>query len=798
MKLRIFHFQAELEKETEKDNADGEHGEDLSKPGNSNAGDDLCERSGSAQIISREIIDEYLKEVRNATENIETGEQSVNDREDVNKTKRGELYVKENQSNIEGPDAETTAETKGDSPDPVQANVGAVICAVESVSEFEDIESHNSREYGNGVRDDFDKTCSNASSDIHDKYGTDGASCSTTEVRSNQTLSPTGTPGHSVDNSDFPAGGDVQRHIDEVCDETSQGSAGIRSFPDAFSHLQSSLNIKIPHPAHDISNERTINDGQMYREPPPCYPVGNIHSVSSQAPTGHFQQHSASSGEPVQIDGSSSSIPTSEHFRSGSAKSQTSDMSGQNQPSTSTWNFYGDPGDGVNSCPEYGQYSQYVDYERQVGPPASGFIGGPARGPADPMLPGPSDTEDLAAYEAQQQYMAACGSVSYSGAVKSDGTPMDPAQHKQPAPCYQAPDTMIAQPMRKQRKVVVPADPTRWSVHHVKEWLEWSLGEYSLYDVIDVEKFPDINGRELCNMSQEQFAKCVGQYDAAEKLLHHLSYLRESFRTGNEGSPLPGPTGSSHASYIHNSGGSCVTKTEPGLGKTWHSQQSPPPGYGHHTGIGALGKSGFESPHGQWKSPQDAYQLLGPISARFSNTGGGQIQLWQFLLELLSDSRNSQIIAWEGTNGEFKLSDPDEVARKWGERKSKPNMNYDKLSRALRYYYDKNIMTKVHGKRYAYKFDFAGLAQAIQPASSDHSAYKYQQDMLMSAYSTPKLNFMPPPHGPMSSAPSPAIFGAGNPYQWPSTSSGFFSPSIPNHVMSHGHLSMTSHMPSYY
>lgn len=41
-------------------------------------------------------------------------------------------------------------------------------------------------------------------------------------------------------------------------------------------------------------------------------------------------------------------------------------------------------------------------------------------------------------------------------------------------------------------------------------------------------------------------------------------------------------------------------------------------------------------------------------------------------------------ITWEGTNGEFKLTDPDEVARRWGERKSKPNMNYDKLSRALR------------------------------------------------------------------------------------------------------------------
>ncbi|KAF6776052.1 hypothetical protein AHF37_04586 [Paragonimus kellicotti] len=94
-------------------------------------------------------------------------------------------------------------------------------------------------------------------------------------------------------------------------------------------------------------------------------------------------------------------------------------------------------------------------------------------------------------------------------------------------------------------------------------------------------------------------------------------------------------------------------------------------------------------------------------------SGSGQIQLWQFLLELLSDHQNLACITWEGTNGEFKLVDPDEVARRWGERKSKPNMNYDKLSRALRYYYDKNIMTKVHGKRYAYKFDFAGLAQAV-------------------------------------------------------------------------------------
>lgn len=42
------------------------------------------------------------------------------------------------------------------------------------------------------------------------------------------------------------------------------------------------------------------------------------------------------------------------------------------------------------------------------------------------------------------------------------------------------------------------------------------------------------------------------------------------------------------------------------------------------------------------------------------------------------------MIAWEGGVGEFRLLEPDEVARRWGDRKGKDKMNYDKLSRALR------------------------------------------------------------------------------------------------------------------
>jgi len=84
--------------------------------------------------------------------------------------------------------------------------------------------------------------------------------------------------------------------------------------------------------------------------------------------------------------------------------------------------------------------------------------------------------------------------------------------------------------------------------------------------------------------------------------------------------------------------------------------------------------------------------------------GSGPIQLWQFLLELLTDAACQQAIAWTGDGWEFKLSDPDEVARRWGARKNKPKMNYEKLSRGLRYYYDKNIIHKTSGKRYVYRF----------------------------------------------------------------------------------------------
>ncbi|XP_076022064.1 ETS translocation variant 5-like [Genypterus blacodes] len=82
----------------------------------------------------------------------------------------------------------------------------------------------------------------------------------------------------------------------------------------------------------------------------------------------------------------------------------------------------------------------------------------------------------------------------------------------------------------------------------------------------------------------------------------------------------------------------------------------------------------------------------------------GSLQLWQFLVTLLDNQANAHLIIWTGRNMEFKLIDPEEVARLWGIQKNRPAMNYDKLSRSLRYYYEKGIMQKVAGERYVYKF----------------------------------------------------------------------------------------------
>ncbi|XP_075748496.1 protein c-ets-1-B-like isoform X2 [Rhipicephalus microplus] len=137
----------------------------------------------------------------------------------------------------------------------------------------------------------------------------------------------------------------------------------------------------------------------------------------------------------------------------------------------------------------------------------------------------------------------------------------------------------------------------------------------------------------------------------------------------------------------------------------------PPPHHHHHPssfgplhGLRVDGPLAHLSPGALQRSHLGAGGDSKPVIQAAVLAGSGPIQLWQFLLELLTDKSCQGFISWTGDGWEFKLTDPDEVARRWGVRKNKPKMNYEKLSRGLRYYYDKNIIHKTAGKRYVYRF----------------------------------------------------------------------------------------------
>ncbi|XP_067850408.1 ETS homologous factor-like [Heptranchias perlo] len=103
---------------------------------------------------------------------------------------------------------------------------------------------------------------------------------------------------------------------------------------------------------------------------------------------------------------------------------------------------------------------------------------------------------------------------------------------------------------------------------------------------------------------------------------------------------------------------------------------------------------------------QDKKQHVQSQSSSGKKHSSRGTHLWEFIRDILLDSdKNPGLIKWEDRNeGVFRFLKSEAVAQLWGKRKNNSTMTYEKLSRAMRYYYKREILERVDGRRLVYKF----------------------------------------------------------------------------------------------
>ena len=76
------------------------------------------------------------------------------------------------------------------------------------------------------------------------------------------------------------------------------------------------------------------------------------------------------------------------------------------------------------------------------------------------------------------------------------------------------------------------------------------------------------------------------------------------------------------------------------------------------------------------------------------------------MLDMLQDHEtNPSIVSWVDRDSmEFRINDSKQLASLWGIEKENSTMDYDKLSRAIRSHYKKNVFQPVSSKKLIYKF----------------------------------------------------------------------------------------------
>ncbi|XP_066487740.1 ETS homologous factor isoform X1 [Tiliqua scincoides] len=240
--------------------------------------------------------------------------------------------------------------------------------------------------------------------------------------------------------------------------------------------------------------------------------------------------------------------------------------------------------------------------------------------------------------------------------------------------------------------------PQYWTKYQVWEWLQHLLDTNQLdATCIPFQEF-DISGEHLCNMSLQDFIRAAGT--AGQLLYSNLHHLKWNGQCGSEMYP-------SHNVIVK------TEQTDPSVMASWKEEN-----YFYDSGYGGTVELLESKSYRQAQLMVATPQPEGPDSADVKKTPESPpkshnkkhtprgTHLWEFIRDiLLHPEKNAGLIKWEDrSEGVFRFLKSEAVAQLWGKKKNNSSMTYEKLSRAMRYYYKREILERVDGRRLVYKF----------------------------------------------------------------------------------------------
>ncbi|NXT82918.1 ETV7 factor, partial [Zapornia atra] len=251
--------------------------------------------------------------------------------------------------------------------------------------------------------------------------------------------------------------------------------------------------------------------------------------------------------------------------------------------------------------------------------------------------------------------------------------------------------------------------PSLWSRDDVIHWLRWAEEEYSLRHT-DESKF-EMNGKALCILTKDDFRhRAPSSGDVLYEILQYIKTQRRALvcspllsspfreaRTTKEGrvgwGEVPGEAGQDQRGLLVLSGGSAaVSSCLAGAEQPVPRSHAEPLNLSHHSSEGSCrAGAGCSFPTA----------LPAPADGKIADCR----LLWDYVYQLLSDSRYEPYIRWEDKEAKvFRVVNPNGLAQLWGNHKNRINMTYEKMSRALRHYYKLNIIKKEPGQKLLFRF----------------------------------------------------------------------------------------------